>query len=489
MLAGVSINNDNFETVSSITYNGVPLTYVNSETRADDARVEIWELVDPPEGTHDVVISFSAAVTRNAVVGVSTFMGVHQTQPLGPFAASNATSNSANLTVPSVSGELVLGVFSCETCTSVTFASPAEEQWNLIVGNGKEIASGSTIGGAGPQVAINASLGTSDHWAIGGVSIRPGSSSTPNNDPPAATDDSATTPETTAVTVDVAANDSDPDGNLDPTSANTTCANGSTGCLGAANGSLTDHADGTLTYTPDPGFNGSDSFVYEICDTDLMCDTATVSITVNPSAVLVDAVSSGNTAGSSLTISHTTSGTDRLMLAGVSINNTNFETVSSITYNGVSLTYVNSEIRADDARVEIWQLVDPPVGTHDVVITFSATVTRHAVAGVTTFTGGDQTDPLGAFAGNNATSNSANLTVPSASGELVLGVLSCETCTSVTFAPPADEQWNLIAGNGVEIGSGLTVEGAGAGVTINASLGTSDYWAMGGVSIKPAQFP
>ena len=124
-----------------------------------------------------------------------------------------------------------------------------------------------------------------------------------------------------------------------------------------------------------------------------------MTITVNPSAVIVDAVSSGTTAGSSLTISHTTSGTDRLMLVGVSMNNDNFETVSSITYNGVALTYVNSETRADDARVEIWELVAPPVGTYDVVITFSATLLRYAVAGVTTFTGVDQTDPLGPFVG------------------------------------------------------------------------------------------
>ena len=84
------------------------------------------------------------------------------------------------------------------------------------------------------------------------------------------------------MTIDVADNDSDPDGNLDPASANTTCANGSTGCAGPANGSLVNHRDGTFDYTPDPGFNGNDSFVYEICDATKLCDTATVTITVDP---------------------------------------------------------------------------------------------------------------------------------------------------------------------------------------------------------------
>jgi parallel beta-helix repeat protein len=100
------------------------------------------------------------------------------------------------------------------------------------------------------------------------------------NDPPVANDDTANIPEDTVATIDVASSDTDLDGNLDPTTANSSCANGSTGCLGAANGSLGDNSDGTITYTPNADFNGSDSFVYEICDTLGLCDTATVTITV-----------------------------------------------------------------------------------------------------------------------------------------------------------------------------------------------------------------
>ena len=37
---------------------------------------------------------------------------------------------------------------------------------------------------------------------------------------------------------------------------------------------------GNVTYTPDPGFFGLDSFVYEICDQFTQCDQATVQITV-----------------------------------------------------------------------------------------------------------------------------------------------------------------------------------------------------------------
>jgi hypothetical protein len=103
---------------------------------------------------------------------------------------------------------------------------------------------------------------------------------TVTNEPPVANDDGPTTPEDTAVPIDVAANDTDTDGNLAPASANTACAT----CAEPANGTLLNNADGTFTYTPAPDWNGSDSFVYEICDTLGACDTATVSITVDPVA-------------------------------------------------------------------------------------------------------------------------------------------------------------------------------------------------------------
>ncbi len=96
----------------------------------------------------------------------------------------------------------------------------------------------------------------------------------PVNDPPVANDDAATTPEDTAVTVDAAANDTDVDGNLDPTTA--------TALTDPANGTVTNNGDGTFTYTPNQDFTGTDTFTYEICDTDGLCDTAIVSITVDP---------------------------------------------------------------------------------------------------------------------------------------------------------------------------------------------------------------
>jgi VCBS repeat-containing protein len=98
---------------------------------------------------------------------------------------------------------------------------------------------------------------------------------TPVNDPPAAVDDSVTTDEDTEVNIIVLANDSA--GPADEDQALT--VNSTTS---PSNGTAAIEADGTITYTPDVDFNGADSFIYEVCDSDGLCDTATVSVTVNP---------------------------------------------------------------------------------------------------------------------------------------------------------------------------------------------------------------
>ncbi|MCX7561465.1 tandem-95 repeat protein, partial [Sulfitobacter sp. F26204] len=93
----------------------------------------------------------------------------------------------------------------------------------------------------------------------------------PVNDAPVAEDDSDSTPEDTAVTIDVLGNDSDVDGDPLTVTAAT-----------APNGTVVINADGTLEYTPDMDFNGEDTITYTIEDPDGLSDTAEVTVTVTP---------------------------------------------------------------------------------------------------------------------------------------------------------------------------------------------------------------
>jgi large repetitive protein len=99
---------------------------------------------------------------------------------------------------------------------------------------------------------------------------------TPVNDPIVARADSAATNEDVSVTIDLAGNDSDPDGNVDLPWLTIT--------VPAAHGSVIVHNDGTASYTPNPESNGNDSFTYSLCDTGtpVYCDTAVVSVSVAP---------------------------------------------------------------------------------------------------------------------------------------------------------------------------------------------------------------
>ncbi|NOX88708.1 MAG: tandem-95 repeat protein [Calditrichaeota bacterium] len=90
------------------------------------------------------------------------------------------------------------------------------------------------------------------------------------NDPPVAADDSLGIDEDSTVTIDVLANDSDPDGdNLSIVSATS-----------PKHGTVTIEGDSAITYSPDLNYSGADSFNYVIQDPGGLTDTAQVKITI-----------------------------------------------------------------------------------------------------------------------------------------------------------------------------------------------------------------
>ncbi|RLJ41690.1 Ca2+-binding RTX toxin-like protein [Litoreibacter meonggei] len=101
------------------------------------------------------------------------------------------------------------------------------------------------------------------------------------NDGPIAEDDSDVTDEDTPVTVDLLANDSDADGD-DLSVINAT--------VPAAQGTLVDNGDGTVTFTPAENFNGTATISYEISDGNGGTDTAVHTIEVGAINDAPDAV-------------------------------------------------------------------------------------------------------------------------------------------------------------------------------------------------------
>lgn len=98
----------------------------------------------------------------------------------------------------------------------------------------------------------------------------------PANQPPVANPDFATTTRNTAKTIDLMANDTDPDGNLNPTSV-------SVGTVSSRGGTITNLNNGSVVYTPKRNFRGTDTFSYTVSDSGtppLTSNSATVQVNV-----------------------------------------------------------------------------------------------------------------------------------------------------------------------------------------------------------------
>ncbi len=93
------------------------------------------------------------------------------------------------------------------------------------------------------------------------------------NTAPVAVDDLVTTLQDTAIVIDALVNDSDPDGD----------AISFSGVVGGDHGAVDFPGNGTVRYTPDAGFVGTDSFIYQVTDGTDLSNVATVTITVTAS--------------------------------------------------------------------------------------------------------------------------------------------------------------------------------------------------------------
>lgn len=120
------------------------------------------------------------------------------------------------------------------------------------------------------EFTYTVSDGTDEASATVMVTVTEAPAPPPVNAEPVATDDEAETDEGESVTIDVLANDSDPDGDRLTITMVTQ----------SSYGSVSISADGTsVTYVPDADFSGEDQFMYTVSDGEA-ADTATVMVDV-----------------------------------------------------------------------------------------------------------------------------------------------------------------------------------------------------------------
>lgn len=199
-------------------------------------------------------------------------------------------------------------------------------------------------------------------------------------------------------------------------------------------------------------------------------------------AVAADAVSTASGNGvTSISWSHTCTGTDRALFVGMSHSGT----ITGVTYNGVAMTLVNEAVPGDGAyKAAWWKLSNPASGANTVVVSFSASATGEG--GAFSVTGAHQT--TASLSSGAATSTGLDatptITITSASGDMVLGM----TASNQAFAPVAPgtggtELWDIEA---VFVSSWAVREDGAASVVVDGTATSFEGWNMAGFNIVAA---
>lgn len=104
-------------------------------------------------------------------------------------------------------------------------------------------------------------------------------------------------------------------------------------------------------------------------------------------AIAIDAASEVNLTSNltSHTLAHTCSGTDRILLVGVSVLDSPYDVVTGVTYNGVSMSLIGKKFRTSNRGTYLYSLIAPSTGSNNIVVSCSSSV-RVSIDGVS-FTG------------------------------------------------------------------------------------------------------
>lgn len=164
------------QTVSGITYNGTPLTFLGAQSSVSGAaRVELWGLVNPSSGTNSIAVTLTGAIASAG--NASSYTGVHQDSPTEAFNSAQATNVGA-------------------ADATVNVTSVADKDWAVdiiatddtaITAGAGQTATGNVSGAGGsgamsyegpktPPGAITMSwtdIAALATWAVGSIALRP----------------------------------------------------------------------------------------------------------------------------------------------------------------------------------------------------------------------------------------------------------------------------------------------------------------------------
>ena len=249
----------------------------NTPTLDSDGKVTVPN--NTPAGTYTIVYQICdklnsgncATTTATIIVGTPTITADPDT-----FTITTGTSTKSVLDNDKIG--TATATTNTVSISVVTGATPKQPGTNTptLDSNGKVTVPNNTPAGTYTIVYQICDKLNSGNCATTTATVVVGTT-TPTAPVPVAVDDRATTPLNTPVTINVLGNDT-PEGATPNVTTN------------PANGSVSVNSDGSIEYRPHTDFAGTDTFVYELCNTS-GCATATVTVEVIKSIVVYNAIS------------------------------------------------------------------------------------------------------------------------------------------------------------------------------------------------------
>ena len=162
-------------------------------------------------------------------------------------------------------------------------------------------------------------------------------------------------------------------------------------------------------------------------------------------------------------------------------DNVGNKTITSCTYNSVSMTQVGFFRDGDNLCSAIYRLLNPATGTNEVRYTLSADGYGTIKGGAWSFTGVNQTTPNGTFATNAYYgSTPATLNVSSVSGNIVISCSILAAGWFTGFSHGAD--FNL---TNTPVFAGQRATATGETTSFSYTLNADQWWSVIGVATKP----
>ncbi len=178
----VAVSGAQGETATGVTYGGNALTPVPSGlvTNGNRANVRFYYLLNAnfPGSTANLTATLTSSTNRGIVMGVVTFSGVDQINPLNTFISSTGSgSNLSRNSIASASNEIIFSAYSTRDSDPNTgFGAGQLNTYSHITGNsgqGDRISAGGSTKGGSTSATVSYTVNNSRDWALGAVSVKP----------------------------------------------------------------------------------------------------------------------------------------------------------------------------------------------------------------------------------------------------------------------------------------------------------------------------